>query len=125
MKTFFTVVTLLLSFNVAATQDYEDPQQILQLLRLFLSDPVVAKDVDKYAAAGCVWKSETIWTGGGGQPLEEGGYAYGGGFDIYYSTRSGNEIHSSYWYSIKVHEETRSLIEITKREKGRTEIDCS
>lgn len=80
----FIIVT---SNNTKATQDAETPEQKLEMIRLLLSNGLVANEVATIAVKGCVWVNEVVWFGKG-EIVSEGGYTAGGGFTIYYKSKS-------------------------------------
>ena len=81
---------LLLSSPVGATTDAETPEQELEMLRLLLVQPEIARAVWELARGGCRWSEEVVWFGGGDE-LEEGVYSTSGGFTIFYLTQSGEQ----------------------------------
>lgn len=121
---FIILLLLFFSANNIASQNIEDPEQMLSMLRKILSAPKVAADIESYVRSGCTWKSESIWSGTGEQ-ISEGVWRYGGGITFYFVTHSGDEIKLAYKYNILLREK-KSTIEEIRGEQSRNSIpECS
>ena len=123
MKKLILLFTLL-SGNLFASQDASEPEQILSMIRLLLSNSEVAGDIQAHAQGGCIWRSESLWSGTGEQ-IDENKWKYGGGFNIVYSSRSGREIMLSYKYTTIASEGKLSLEWVTGGLDKTVELDCS
>ena len=113
-----------MSSNTSATIDVETPEQILEMVRLFLSTSVIATEVAEIANNGCLWTSEVVWFGSGDE-VSEGIYTSGGGFTIYYTTKSGSKPQRAYAWQGLASTEGRAVTKVLTSEGNASEIDCS
>ena len=124
LRTVIASTSILVSANTVATVDAETPEQVLEMVRLFLSNPVIAKEVAEIADNGCLWTSEVVWFGSGDR-VSEGVYTTGGGFTIYYTTKSGNKLQRAYSWEGLWRTEGRTVTKVLKSDGEASEIDCS
>ena len=118
------IILLSLSSSIAATQDYENPKDILRVLHLFLSNKSFTADVASIVNSGCVWEDEWIWTGTG-EEISEGVFEYGGGIKINYISESGARLQAQYSYSLLHGPSGQSIGYLSDIHPPIEEIDCS
>lgn len=124
------IVLFLLAISVLApakyghtTADFEDPDEIMEMLRLFLSNPKIANDVQLHAQAGCTWVSERIWSGGG-EEVSEGVFRYGGEFTITFKTTIGKEKHLQFDYQTELSAEGSRLFDVSGGVIDGSSVNC-
>ena len=92
---YIPILFVFLSGSAVATSDIEKPEYVLPMLRVFLSNPLVAADVATLAENGCLWESELVWAGSG-SINDKNQKEYGGGFTIYMKTKTNQTKLESY-----------------------------
>lgn len=108
-----------------ATSDAETPEQVLDMVRLFMSHPTIAADVAAIAEQGCVWSSEVVWFG---SPTEasESVFVGGGGFTIFYAGTSGEERPRAYtWSGTWGSDREITLTDVRRPASSAREFDCT
>lgn len=108
---YIPIFFVFLSGLAVATQDIDKPEYVLSMLRVFLSNPIVAADVASLVENGCLWESESLWAGSG-SINDKNQMEYGGGFTIYMKTETNQTRELRYFYSMVVEGEKNILTSV-------------
>jgi len=103
-----------------ATQDVEEPTQIIQLIRLLLSEPIVAAELHRLVDEGCSWENQVFWSG---SPSEEAlrTRVFWMTFSMKIATKSGK----TYWKQFAFSRKAEPILEIKETTDLTKLLDCT
>lgn len=102
-----------------ATQDVEDPDQILAFMRMLMVVPEVSEAIVELSEQGCVWDDQVIW---GGSPSDD--ELASGIFWKTLSMRFRNKSKQEMWIQFAFASKNMKLIEVNKLTNQDEVIDC-
>jgi hypothetical protein len=113
-------ILLSISSSVVATQDMEDPDDIIATMRVVLLEPEIYQEIKKLSDAGCVWDNQVFWSG---SPSEENlrTKIFWLNFSAQFRTKSGKTFWTSFAFSSKGGE----ILEIINNTKESEILECS
>lgn len=126
MKISTRTLLLLLALLIApahakATQDVENPQDIIAYIRLVMSEPEIAAKLLKLIKNGCTWENEVFWSG---SPSEEQlkTRIFWMNFSLQLATQNGAKFWKTFAFSNKNGGPILEIIDTTKSEQV---LDCN
>jgi len=117
---FIFVVLFVVIPSSNATQDVEDPQDIILFIRTVMSEPIVAAEISKLVQEGCTWDSEVFWSG---SPSEENlkSRIFWMNFSLRLATQNGDKFWKSFAFSRR---ESGPILEIIETTDANQVVDC-
>jgi len=102
-----------------ATQDVEEPSEIIRLMRLLLSEPLVTAELHRLVNEGCKWEDQVFWSG---SPSEEAlkTRVFWMTFSMKFVTQSGN----TYWKQFSFSRKAAPILEVIEITDPDTILNC-
>ncbi len=118
----FLIVFVSASFSkkTYATQDVEDPNEVIGFIRLLLSEPSVASELHRLVDEGCTWVDQVFWSGNSNDESLKT-RMFWMTFSMKIATQSGKQYWKQYLFSRK----GIPVLEVIETTDPNSVVDCS